>query len=505
MAERSFTMSGHSVNTNIDAVMEKAEMSAQLRKMKRDQKAYKTQTMKKISKQEQMIKNLLKEQEELRKRLAARGLTQQRKDSKDLQALLKQNETLDREIAEEKQRQKQLQMQILSTESKLADMKKERAVSSNPSQRLKAGRTVRNLEDRLHRATIKYNDMMTQNDRVKEEVDTLYRERDKFQKLRNNLTKEQQKICKSKDKIIKEWNAAHEFCEKARAEKKMLIEKDMKALAQYNKEVKELERVIAHDSKLNNFMSTKCKETESDFKEETKVNLGEHSLDNLKEVPEEPRSVLEDNPDLFDNIHIQAEDRNLALLKVITEQKAEAEKLKVQIRKVTEEMEKFHCEASQSKASLLKDMEPKLEETRSQAETYENEAVLLSELLDKVKTGVDSIFSEMCCDQSAVKETPGCSSEITENHTIICLSLINEKINELTLQAFLPSKEKDSNQTDLTKSLQDRNAELLEQDFTTLPSVSSLEHDAEEPPVSSEDERPLSRECLRRKIIKHIP
>lgn len=59
-----------------------------------------------------MIKNLLKEQEELRKRLAARGLTQQRKDSKDLQALLKQNETLDREIAEEKQRQKQLQMEV---------------------------------------------------------------------------------------------------------------------------------------------------------------------------------------------------------------------------------------------------------------------------------------------------------------------------------------------------------------------------------------------------------
>lgn len=55
-------------------------------------------------------------------------------------------------------------------------------------------------------------------------------------------------------------------------------------------------------------------------------------------------------------------------------------------------MEKFRCEASQSKASLLKDMERKLEETRSQAETYENEAVLLSELLDKVKTGSDTFY-----------------------------------------------------------------------------------------------------------------
>lgn len=55
-------------------------------------------------------------------------------------------------------------------------------------------------------------------------------------------------------------------------------------------------------------------------------------------------------------------------------------------------MEKCHCEASQSKASLLKDMERKLEETRSQAETYENEAVLLSELLDKVKTGSDTFY-----------------------------------------------------------------------------------------------------------------
>jgi len=40
----------------------------------------------------------------------------------------------------------------------------------------------------------------------------------------------------------------------------MMREKAVKDLAQYNAEMKELERVIAHEFSLKEFMSTKCSE-----------------------------------------------------------------------------------------------------------------------------------------------------------------------------------------------------------------------------------------------------
>lgn len=40
----------------------------------------------------------------------------------------------------------------------------------------------------------------------------------------------------------------------------MMKEKTVKDVAQYNTEMQELERVIAHERKLKDFMTTKCKE-----------------------------------------------------------------------------------------------------------------------------------------------------------------------------------------------------------------------------------------------------
>ncbi|XP_047204068.1 coiled-coil domain-containing protein 114 isoform X1 [Girardinichthys multiradiatus] len=530
MAQERSTMSGRSDNTetDADAKLEIAKLQRQLRILKRDQQAYEIQAQEQIRKQEQEIEKLVKEQEELHQNLAAhKSLSRQRQDSEDtqgLQALLEQNDALDRELENEKQLQKQLQTEILSVESRLAEMRKE-GVSrghSQSSDTRKTKKVTRTLEGNLNRASTHYSDLMTKNTRLKEELDTLYLERDRFQKLRNNLTKELQKIRKSIGEMTKLSTAAYDDREEALSKMRMLKEKKMKDFVQYNTEIKKLERVIAHEFNLKNFMSIKSSEQTglfddkmapeqmSDVKEPQKVNSGEESLDNLKEVFEKLQTVMEeDNLDLLVNSFIQAEDRNLAFLKFVNEQNSEAEKLKDQISKIKEEMEKFQREALQQEQnhnSLLQDIKGKLKKTESQAETNENRAAVLSRILDEIKTGVNSIFSEIGCDRSAVEDRLGFSSGITENNIMTYLDLVEEKTNELlSVQDFLnkfKDLEEDFSPTDLAKGPPCQNPELLKRELSIQPAASSLERDAEESPVTDEDERPLSQEELCRKIMK---
>ncbi|XP_036008016.1 coiled-coil domain-containing protein 63 isoform X1 [Fundulus heteroclitus] len=525
MARRRSTMSGCSDNTDMDAdgvaKLEISKLQRQIRIMERDQRAYEIQAREQIRKQEQEIEKLMKEQEELHRGLAARkSFSRQRQDSEDtqrLQTLLEHNDALDGEIENEKQRQKQLQMEILSVESRLAEMRKGE-VSGGHSQSSKTQKTkkaMRTLETNLNRASTRYSDLMTKNSRLKEELDTLYLERDDFQKLRNNLTKELQRIRKTIGEMIKLSTAAYNDREEALSKMSMLREKAAKDLVHYNTEIKEQERLIAHEYNLKDFMSTKCSEEIGQFVDK---KAPEHlsdvkesqSPDNLKEVFEKLQVLMgEDDLDQLVNSFIQAEDRNLALLKFVNEQNSEAEKLKEQINKIKAETETFQREGLQREQqhhSVLKDMEEKLKKTKSQAETCENQAGALSKILDGIKTGVNNIFSEIGCDRAAVEDKLGFSSGITENTIMSYLDLVEEKTNELlAVHAFLKFKdqEDDFSPTDLAKSLLGQNPEFLKRDLMMQPSAGSLEHSAEESPVTDEDERPLSQEELRRKIMKN--
>lgn len=56
-------------------------------------------------------------------------------------------------------------------------------------------------------------------------------------------------------------------------------------------------------------------------------------------------------------------------------------------------------------------------------------------------TGVNSIFSKMDCDRSAIEDKLGSSKGITENNIMSYLGLVEQKTNELlTIHTFLNSK-----------------------------------------------------------------
>ncbi|KAG7493384.1 hypothetical protein JOB18_007570 [Solea senegalensis] len=475
----------------------------------------------------QEIDKLLKEQEELHRNLGvSQSLSRHQQDSEDaesLRALLEQRDMLEEELGKEKQCHKDLKREIANTEVKLARLRKGE-VSSRDSQTSEVRRTkkaVQTLEYKLDRALTRFNEQLTKNSRLREELQTLQIERVRFQQLHNRLDKELQEVRKKIGEVINLSTAAYDASAEAQSKVTAMREKAVKDLAQYNAEMKELERVIAHENCLKEFMSTKCSERSgqdngqdmghkqvSEQQEQQRMDAGEESLDALEEVFERICTVTEEKDlDMLVTRFIQAEDRNLALFNFVNEQNTEVEALRDQINHMQEEMEHFRMKGLQQEhdhRSLLRDIDGQLKETESKADHYESKASIISKILDKIKTGVNSTFSKLQCDRSVMEDMLGLSKGISENNIMFYLGLVEQKTNELlTIQDFLNSKdlEKDYNPRDLAKILLGQNPEHLQENTKIQPTINSVAYDAEETVVTDE-ERPLSQEELRRRIIK---
>ncbi|XP_074500095.1 coiled-coil domain-containing protein 114 isoform X1 [Sebastes fasciatus] len=528
------TTSARSDSSEMDidgtAESEIAKLQRQFRIMEGDRQAYSIQAREQIRKQQQEIEKLLKEQEELHRNLGAcKSLSRQQQDSEDtqsLRALLEQRDMLEEELGTQKQCQKEQEKEIANMELKLAGLRKGK-VSTGDTQRSEARRTqkaIRTLEYKLDRSLTRFNEQLTKNSHLREELQTLHIERIRFQQLHNRLDKELYDSRKKIGEVVSLSTAAYDARVEAQSKMTMMREKAVKDLAQYNAEMKELERVIAHEFSLKEFMTTKCSERSgqdeghemghrqlSELKEQRRMDSGEESLDTLEEVFQRIQTVTgEDNLDMLVTRFIQVEDRNFALFNFVNEQNNEAEALRDQIIQTQAEIEQFRVaslQQEQDHRSLLRDIDEQQKETESQAEDYENQAGIMSKILDEVKTGVNSIFSKVECDRSVIEDTLGSSSGISENNIMSYLGLVEQKTNELlTIQAFLNSKdlEKDYNPKDLAKFLLGQNPELLQKSVSIQPAINSVEYDAEESPVTDEEERPLSQWELRRRIMEGV-
>ncbi|XP_078103604.1 coiled-coil domain-containing protein 114 [Sander vitreus] len=505
-----------------------AKLQRQFRIMEGDRQAYNIQAREQIRKQQQEIEKLLKEQKELHQNLGAcKSLSRQQQDGEDtqsLRALLEHRDMLEEELGKEKQYQKELEKEIANMEMKMAELRKGE-VSSGDTQKSEVRKTqkaIRTLEYKLDRSLTRFNEQLTKNSHLREELQTLHIERVRFQQLHNRLDKELQDIRKKIGEIVNMSTAAYDARVEAQSKMTMMREKAVKDLAQYNTEMKELERVIAHECNLKEFMTTKCRERSgqddghdmrqlSELKEQRRMDSGEESLDALEEVFQRIQTVTgEDNLDMLVTRFIQVEDRNFALFNFVNEQNNEAEALRDHISQIQAETERFRVaglQQEQDHRSLLRDIDEQQKETQSQADDYENQASIMSKILDEIKTGVNSIFSKMECDRSVIEDLLGSSTGISENNIMSYLGLVEQKTNELLIvQAFLNSKdlEKDYNPKDLAKFLLGQNPELLQQTISIQPAFNSVEYDAEESPVTDEEERPLSQWELRKRIIQGV-
>lgn len=120
------------------------------------------------------------------------------------------------------------------------------------------------LENRLDHALKNFNTVLTQNARLRDEIDNLRVERHRFEDLQKKLEKELESLKQEIASVIENSTQAYDHREEIQAKMIMMKDKEDKDKQQLNVEVKELIRVINHDKKLKEFMKIKTQERHED-------------------------------------------------------------------------------------------------------------------------------------------------------------------------------------------------------------------------------------------------
>ncbi|XP_022537995.2 coiled-coil domain-containing protein 114 [Astyanax mexicanus] len=529
---RGRSASAHSDSSDIDidgaAETEMGKLQRQFRTMEGDRQAYSFQSQERIRKQRLEMEKLREEQEELQRSLrVSQSQTRKQSDSRDVQqlrTLLSQRDQLDEQLERERTEQAELEQEIQALERKHKELIKEEVSTNNSKKSLprQIQKTSRTLEYKLDRALVRFNEQLTRNRQLREELETLHVERVRFQQLHGRLEKELQEIRQEIGDVISRSTAAYDARVEAQAKMTMIKDKAVKDLAQYNAEVKELERVIAHERCLKEFMNTKSNERSSledtqdlsrrqEMKEQPRTDSQQETLETLEEVFQKIQKVTnEEDLESLVTRFIQVEDKNFALFNYVNEQNTQVEALRDQINQTKEEMERFHMEGLQQELehqAALKEIEEQRREAEAHAVDNETQANEISEILDQIKTGVSTVLKTINFDQSMVEYLPGSSSGIRNNNIMTYLSLVEQKTNEmLTIQAFVNSKDldKDYDPKEVAQLLLGQSQTLHKEADGIQPSFDGEEYNTDESLITEQDDQPLTVEELRRRIMNGV-
>ncbi|KAJ8371265.1 hypothetical protein SKAU_G00112930 [Synaphobranchus kaupii] len=515
---------------DIDGIAEAelAKLQRQFRIMEGDRQAYGIETQNLIRRQLQEIEKLQKDHEELRCSLRVSESHGRRlrdvEATHSLRSSLERRDEVEEMLDLEKQAIAQLDQEICSLERKLADRRRgASAVSLNrKAQANQTHQASHTLENKLDRASIRFNKQLAKIGGLREELETLHVERNRFHHLYRRLVKELQEIRKDIGDVIDQSTSAYDVRVEAQGKTMTMNEKAVKDLAQYSVEMQELERIVAHEHRLKTFMNIKNQERAdedsqdasrkqaTEERERRKTETGEDSIASLEEAFQRIQRITgEDDLDLLVMKFIEVEDRNFALFNYVNEQNNEAETLRDQISQTQQEMSRFREEGQrqeEERGALLREIGEQQEETEKQAQGYEQRSTVLAKILDQLKTAVSSVFQKMDCDRSVIEDMLGSSGGIRDSDIITYLGQVEQRTNELlTVQSYLRSKDldQDYDPEDVARVLLGQSPQLPRQNLPILPPSIGDNIDAEESSLTDE-ERPLTRNELQERVLKGV-
>merc|ERR1719386_240426 len=155
------------------------------------------------------------------------------------------------------------------------DMARKGGVDASKQNVKAVQKQIRILENRLDKALQKFNEAIEANRALREQIDTLRRERAVFDDIYKKLENELHSKKKEMANIIEQANAAYEARDSAQAQMAALKQQADKEHAEFEKEWRELGRLIENDKKMKEFMRQKVKQRETDTTKSADVSMKE--------------------------------------------------------------------------------------------------------------------------------------------------------------------------------------------------------------------------------------
>ncbi|KAM5209666.1 outer dynein arm-docking complex subunit 1 isoform 1-T2 [Hipposideros larvatus] len=504
---------------------ELSRLQRQCKVMEGERRAYSKEFHQRVNKQLEEIHRLEEGRGKLQVQISvAQSQVKRLRDNERLENmghLLKCRAQVQTEVTELQEQTRALDRQIQEWETRIFAHGKAVGVPGViVDQKAKIQRRIKILEDQLDRVTCHFDIQLVQNAALREELDLLRIERNRYLNVDQKLQKEIQILRDTIRALIVSSTSAYAVREEAKTKMVMLRERADKEVAQNETEVQTLQRQIAHLENLHHFLKLKNHDRHPDpaivekrEKRAQKVaeGLRKTSQEKLVLSYEDTLNKLsqltgESDPDLLVEKYLEMEERNFAEFNFINEQNSELQHLQEEIKEMQEAMESMRTREA-TRQSLQEQqravLQQRMAEVHTEADNLEALSQKLQGQLEKLKADIQQLFTKAQCDSTIINDLLGVKTQMRDRDIGLFLGLIEKRLVELlTVQAFLAV------QNNTSSSLADTALLVLGQNPEDLPKKMAppqLPDNLEETPgFEAKEDYPLSKEELLSQVRKSL-
>ncbi|XP_068937564.1 coiled-coil domain-containing protein 63 [Petaurus breviceps papuanus] len=289
--------------------------------------------------------------------------------------------------------------------------------------------------------------MLTTNSKLRNNIEDLRFEKAAYdhvyQQLHRRLVMQRRTMHVAVEQSIQAYNQRLE----AMARMAAMRDRQRKDISQYKMEIRELERIHDHETKLKSFLFIKLMDR-TEFEEQAKKEEAlkaskphkKHKGESFQsyEVAHMRLLKLSEHGDLEQLVRdfVAEEEKNFARFNYVTELNNDMEMLNKKIQSIQDEIHLLKSEQQVSDDEgqrTLRELEEKLKKTTEDANRIENTNKEINKTLDQLKSSVEFLFKKINCDATKILEHLGETGSITDSNLTQYFAIIEQKTNELLL------------------------------------------------------------------------
>ncbi|XP_076778865.1 coiled-coil domain-containing protein 63 [Arvicanthis niloticus] len=435
------------------AEAELRKLRQQFRKMVDSRKSFNFRNQRMIANQYKEIENLKAEQAETTLLLSLvkspKNLDINQKNFMELRFLLQTKGDYESLISSMKVLLGELDDKIVQMERKITNQKQIFLKTQEANNPRKLQKQIHILETRLNLVTVHFDTMLTSNAQLRKEIEDLLFEKAAYDHVYQQLQRRLQMQKKTMNVAIEQSAQAYEQRVEAMARMAAMKDRQQKDISQYNLEIRELERLYDHETKLKSFLLVKLNDR-TEFEDQAKkqeaaaVKSKKHGKKRKGESFESYEVAhlrllkLAENGDLnqLTEDFLAKEEKNFARFTYVTELNNDMETMHKKTQRIQDDIINLRSQqqiSHEGTRNILKQMEEKLRKTTEDADVFESKYKEMNKTLEYLKNSVEKLFKKINCDATEILGKLGETGKITDINLQQYFAIIEKKTNDLLL------------------------------------------------------------------------
>ncbi|EDW25145.1 GL24529 [Drosophila persimilis] len=428
------------------ATAELLRLQRQHRSLQLDLRGLLEEKAKRLKKQNNMINVLQVEHQKLKEEIKTlEGGTHARKNTnkeRHLGALQRQQTDLQRVLQNERTNLWELEGHIRKMEKEIDGLRRNEVPDSCYKHTIcTVQKSVVKLENRLDVVNKKCSDVLTENSKMRDTINHMLQDRanfnDMWQAMVTQFNEGKKFIMDLIDQSTLAFDQREELCNKL----SVLKDRNENDKVMHIQEMREMQRRLEHDAKLQKFFDIKgqkrlnpeLEQRELDKKQNQKENY-ERQLFEYKEIIEKIKQLYgEEDPDRLVAQFKRQEDENFALFNYVNELSHEVEVLNDSTQELTDEIERQKSEQTEKELKLKTEALDYLNAERGRIEQLAKETSekkqTLSIRLEQLLKGIEDIFRQLACDDAPILNVLSTKTFLTVHNVKLFIGVIERRVN----------------------------------------------------------------------------